>query len=236
MKTRTIKANLKAYLVLLLFLCFGLTEVNAQITNIVDESDGVTSTSGATPCTTTGGCSANSVEILGAFLGNGADGTAILECSDIIDANDVWVYIIVDRNGLKESFFAQFDLYTDGSYVTTYEVTKPGEVIDGLYKAANVPYNCGVEFELRDLLVTWTNGAPPSCPTDNNYAQCNGSIPDILVDGPLFANFSSSLVCNSTYDIIITSETTGGRIRNPLNFAVCQIHLQSVGKISFEKR
>ncbi|WP_188358245.1 HYR-like domain-containing protein, partial [Mangrovimonas yunxiaonensis] len=210
MKTSAFKVKSINYLVFVLFFSFN---VHLTYSQIIDT--GITTEENASPCAVSGdNCGANSVEIHGAYIGF-QNGDPVTDCDDINPGDDIYLYIEVAPNGSKHHFFAEFTVEIDGANPIVYHVTRPGPVIYGFYQAGPIPYTCGQEFELKDLLVSWSANASggPTCPASENYSQCNGDVPNIKVDGPLYPNFVYDQICNTTYDVVFTSTTTGGKIR-----------------------
>lgn len=153
------------------------------------------------------GCTANSIEILGAYIGNGSDGSMIDDCSDIIDPNNVWVIIDVSRNGKKHDLFTQFYItdFVSGNvelFQGTYETTQQDGIQTGKYKAKQVLNYCTggqptALFELTDILVSWDTSASGAAGCGGpSYSQCDGSIADIIVQGPFIAEaISTNAAC-----------------------------------------
>jgi PKD repeat protein len=83
------------------------------------------------------------------------------------------------------------------------------------YSMGTVNWTYGKLFEMRNILIMWSQNSPPggTCPTDNcseygSPSKCS-QVSSIIVHTPLVADFSSSTVCychNTTF----ADNTTGG--------------------------
>jgi hypothetical protein len=93
--------SLATFLVLL----FSTTVTYSQ--EIMDEQIG------EPKCISGSNCNSNSIDIIGAYLGN-LDGSKIEDCGDVVDEDEVWIFIDVFRNGKKHDWFAQFDFSVGG--------------------------------------------------------------------------------------------------------------------------
>ncbi|PCH75814.1 MAG: hypothetical protein COB98_08030, partial [Flavobacteriaceae bacterium] len=202
-------------LLIILYLAGGSFGVFGQM---IIETSLITTTNASIPgdlCSYKDGCSANAVEIHGAYIGL-EDGSSITDCSQVANNELVYLFIDVYKNGNKHNFFAQFSVTLSDGNTTLYEVSKTGSIQTGLYKAGPINYICGEEYKLENILISWTanSSGSPSCPIDNNYAHCNGSINGIVANGPLVPQFTYQQDCNNPLNITFTSTSTGGKIKD----------------------
>ncbi|MDV7188605.1 PKD-like domain-containing protein, partial [Lutibacter sp. TH_r2] len=169
------------------------------------------------------GCTANSIEITNAYIGNGDDGSAITDCSDIHDINDVWIMISVSKNGKKHDLLAQFYLTDVKAANPTPELkkyvyyTSSAGIETGFYKTFKIDNYCingDVDklYSLNDVLVSWdTSGDGVAICPDISTSQCNGDIPDIIVEGPFSAGGSApNILCfgeDTTANIVASGGT-----------------------------
>ncbi|MDI1304496.1 MAG: hypothetical protein PSX42_06590, partial [bacterium] len=186
-----------AFLILLFTTTIGFSQI-IQPNNI---------TTGGSLCPS-GGCTANSIEINRAFIGQ-SDGTPITNCNQ---SGPYYVFVDVSKNGAKYDMLVQFELSVNGAASTLYTIKYYGQVSTSLYKTIEVPgWVCGDELELKNILVSWDTSSDniANCPPDNQYSQCNGKLPNITVDAPLKTNFSYTRNCNN---IIATTDIGGGKL------------------------
>uniref|UniRef100_UPI0026044CB4 PKD domain-containing protein n=1 Tax=uncultured Lutibacter sp. TaxID=437739 RepID=UPI0026044CB4 len=169
-------------------------------------------------------CSSNDVEIGRVFLGT-STGAPIGSCNDSgFDANDVYLWIDLDKASSKYGLYIEFKLLIDGiqsdlsggsttSLIavkqTTVSATESKQIlVANDYRVAKLPYSCGASFELLDIYISW--GANSNyLPGQNNGPKCDSTVPNITVDGPLIVDFNFTKNCN---EITVTTDITGGKI------------------------
>ncbi|UFH34762.1 gliding motility-associated C-terminal domain-containing protein [Flavobacterium acetivorans] len=201
-----------AFLILLFSTTISYSQVVYPMTSLLTES----------VCPVSTNCGAQSMITKGAFIGNG-NGSKILNCiSDpsyanygIINPNDVWIFIDMEKNGNKHDLFVQFnifvnDLPTNSGNIYTAFYDSTGGLETGYYKAIKINYNCGDKFELKNIFVSWNSNdnSTPQC-NGTGYSQCYADVPNITVDAPLKTDFTYTRNCNN---IIVTTDITGGKL------------------------
>jgi len=153
-----------------------------------------------------GGCTANAIEIRRAYIGQSLTGVPITNCTQ---DGPYAIFVDVFKNGVKYDLLVQYELSINGGTPVVYTFKYYGTVNTGLYKTIELPWTCGDELELKNILVSWDTSSDgiANCPT-STYSQCNGELPNITVDAPLAVDFGTTRDCNN---ITVTTVIAGGK-------------------------
>ncbi|WP_157493819.1 hypothetical protein, partial [Draconibacterium sediminis] len=184
------KSNLTRTLLLgLVFLFLGVIESEAQSFIDLLQSDD------CQPADSTVNCTANSADVVGAYIGF-ENGDEITDDNIVgIDSADAYVFINVEKTGKKYDLFAQFNLIVyknDGTKEDDFiQAHAAGEIQTNKYKIYQpIPgYIINGEINslvgLENMIVGWdnTDDNTPTCLT-GNYSACNAQIEDIVAQGP----------------------------------------------------
>ncbi|MGE5943853.1 MAG: hypothetical protein ACM31G_05890, partial [Flavobacteriales bacterium] len=167
-----------------------------------------------------GNCTANSTNIIGAYIGD-INGVKVTDdnISNYNDNDTFYVFVDVERNGNKYDLYTQFNLVnlSDGGTNTFVEAFTPGSIVTASYRV-NVPITNYITngevnsvYGLEDIVISWdnTDDATPTCPT-GNYTACNAEIPDIVAVGPFKAFYKyDPILCNGGTTNVTISASGG---------------------------
>ncbi|MGM5470424.1 HYR-like domain-containing protein, partial [Flavobacteriaceae bacterium LMO-SS05] len=206
MKTNTFKTNIKSFIVLVLFLCFGISALNAQTTT--------------SPCATNS-CTAKDFNLTNFYLGD-ASGDPFVNGSctpgSPVDAH-IFVSFTTTAAASRYSLFLSFDV----------KITKPDGTVQSftetacLYDKTAIPvggaldiytfmWNCGDQVELSNFYMSWQSSQTKSCGESSSKCYCEPG--PVIIDAPLVANYTYTTNCNTNYAIDFSTFVTGGKIKN----------------------
>ncbi|TVZ59840.1 gliding motility-associated-like protein [Flavobacteriaceae bacterium MAR_2010_105] len=210
MKTNTLNTNLQSYLVLLLFLCFGISALNAQTPDL--RNCGYN-------------CTANSFSIESVYLSStNVPGTPLTNTScEPGTIQNVYMIAGVSSNRNAPVYGARVfaDLMVGDTPVPINEYlgTLPSSNQGITEYLVYGPFNwvCGELLTLENLLVVWVtskNSAPPENGpyTCSSYSQSQCQFPlDLIVSTPLAVQYDyTACTTGSTSLVTFTSTTIGG--------------------------
>ena len=206
MKTNTFKTELRTYIVLVLFLCFGFNNSNAQ----------VDLTSCGYSCTT------NSFSITDIYLSStDVPGTELTNTS-CTPGTIVPVYMIMNvssnRNAAVHCSRIVADLMVGDSIieVNQYLGTLPSANNGTVEKLVYGPFDwvCGELLTLENVMVVWRTNAN-NCPGENydcsTYSNSQCQFPeDLLVSTPLAVQYDYTVCTTGTTALVNFESTTIG--------------------------
>ena len=186
MKTNTFKTNLQKHLVLLVFLCFGITNLSAQI-----------------DLRTCGyGCNTNSFSINSVFLSDSDVPGNELTNTSCESGTTVSVYMIAEIESNRNAavfcsrVFADLMVGDTTIPINEYMGTLPSSNSGVTERLIYGPFDwtCGELLTLENVLVVWKTNSN-NCPDVNNYtcgdySQSQCQFPsDLLVSTPLAVQY-----------------------------------------------
>ncbi|PRZ19797.1 SprB repeat-containing protein, partial [Flavobacterium granuli] len=172
-------------------------------------------------------CTTSAVTIGEVYLGN-SEGVAITSCTFGTPLIDVYIWVNV-LSSTKENMYVQFDLFKNNNkidingapYGGTQKISvgHVGTFSSGKYRIVAVPsYSCGEILEIKNLFMSWqvNSQSPPGCHKQNSMCNKDLLTSTIIVNTPIFANFSTNQVCNggAFQQVTYTDLTTGGVANN----------------------
>jgi len=167
------------------------------------------------------GCTANDVEINSVWLdiptGDYTPGQTI--------TGNVWMNLYFHRTNTY-CIIVVADLYEAGNITELNWVSNVIEYNDHggdqTYPMGSVNWTYGKLFEMRNVLVEWSqndpgDGCPEDCSVYHSPSKCT-KVSNIIVRTPLVAEFSAEPVCYCN-DTMFTDETTGGNTDEPYTYS-----------------
>ena len=134
-------------------------------------------------------------------------------------------YIYATFTGVdRYSLYIEYDLYINNVFTGT---TSKDCLFTGTTIATGTPqkitpsgitWNCGDLLEIKHIYMSWqTYGGRNNC--GPNSPKCYGNTGGFVVKTPLIANFSTAVVCDTSFSVNFTDSSTGGNSNSPYTYS-----------------